>query len=312
MNAPSPQGPYLHSGASSAGFSGWTLLAVLPACVAVLWRSGGAEAALIIATGLAAWLTDVLFKMRIEVHPATWVTGLSLAMMMPRESPWWLGAIGGITAMAVAKHAFGGHRRNLMNPSAFARVALMLVLPTFFLAPEWTLDGVTGATVLAKESGATQRALTELLSGSGFGALAQASPIAVLIGGLLLMAVRVADWRVPLVYIGTIAVCVLAFPSGGRQTGHTPWLSHDLAAHVLAGGTLFTAFFLLTDPVTSPSTRLGRVLFAVVAGASTMWIRFYTPYPDGAAISVLLANLATPYLDGISTRRKAKLHAAHP
>lgn len=281
----------------------------MPALVAVLWRSGGAEAALIIATGVATWLTDVAFKRRIELHPATLVTGFSLAMMMPRESPWWLGAIGGIIAMAIAKHAFGGHRRNLFNPSALARVALMVMLPAYFLAPEWTLDGVTGATVLAKESGAVQRSLSELLSGDGFGALAQAWPGAILAGGLLLMAKRVADWRVPLVYVATIAVCVLAFPSGGRQAGHTPWLSHDLAAHVLAGGTLFTAVFLLTDPVTSPSTRMGRVLFAVVAGVSTMWIRFYTPYPDGAAISVLIANLATPYLDGIAMRRKVKLHA---
>ncbi len=248
----------------------------------------------------AAWLTDAVLKRRIAVHEATLVTGLSLAMMMPRGSPWWLGAAGGVLAIGLAKHAFGGHRRNIFNPSAFARVALMVVLPSYFLAPEWALDGVSGATPLAKESGAIQWTLTDLARGDVFGALAQIMPAAVGLGGLLLMVMKISDWRVPLVYLGTIGLCVLLLPSGSRQLGHTPWLSQDLGTHLLGGGTLFAASFLLTDPVTSPVTHSGRIWFAITAGIITMLVRFYTPYPDGAAISVLVANLTVPGFDRLA------------
>lgn len=295
------RGPFLHSGASSRQLARWTVIAALPACAGAVWRAGWPAAWLILASIAAAWLADAMAKRRVAPHEATLLTGISLALMMPRGAPWWLAALGGALAVLAAKHGFGGQRRNLFNPSAFARVALMLALPSFFLAPE-ALDGFTGATPLAKEFSAAPRSLLELARGDSYGALAQAWPLAVAVGGLLLVALRVADWRVPLAYLASVALCATLLPAGPRMTGHAPWLAHDVAAHLLAGGTLLAAFFLLTDPVTSPISRRGRIVFAALAGVVTMVIRFYTPYPDGAALAVLAANAAVPALDRLPAR----------
>lgn len=290
------RGPFLHSGVSSRDLARWTVLAALPACAGAVWSAGWPAALLLGSSIAAAWLMDALAKRRVAPHEATLLTGISFALMMPRGAPWWLAAAGGALAVLVAKHGFGGQRRNLFNPSAFARVALMVALPAYFLAPAAT-DGISGATPLAKEFGATQLSLAELLRGDSFGSLAQAWPMAVAAGGLLLVALRVADWRVPLAYLTSVALCATLLPVGPRVSGHAPWLAHDVATHLLAGGTLLAAFFLLTDPVTSPISRRGRIAFAALAGLVTIVVRFYTPYPDGAALAVLAANAAAPALD---------------
>ena len=290
------RGPFMHSGVTSRGLARWTLIAALPACLGAVWRAGWPAALVLISSMTAAWLADALAKRRVAPHEATLLTGVSLALMMPRGAPWWLGAVGGVLAVLVAKHSFGGQRRNVFNPSAFARIILMVALPAYFLAPA-AADAVTGATPLAKEFGASQRSLTELLGGDSFGSLAQAWPLAVIAGGLFLVALRVSDWRVPLAYLTSVALCAALLPAGPRVTGHAPWLAQDVATHVFAGGTLLAAFFLLTDPVTSPVTRQSRILFAALAGAFTMVVRFYTPYPDGAALAVVAANATAPFLD---------------
>lgn len=299
------RGPFLHSGASATRLALWTLCAMAPALAAAVWRAGAPAAALIAACTASAWAADALLKRRVALHPATLVTGCALVLTMPRSAPWWLGALGGVLAVAIAKHAFGARRRNLFNPAAFARAALMLVLPAYFFAPAWTLDGVSGATALAKEAASTPWNPLDLALGAGGLTLAQAAPWAVAAGGLLLLVLRVSEWRAPLVYLGTIALAALLLPSGGRQMGHAPWLAGDALTHLLAGGTLFTAFFLLTDPVTSPVSRSGRIAAAALAGVVTMAIRFYTPYPDGAIFAVLAANLAAPALDRVVQRRAA-------
>lgn len=296
-------GPFIHSGADASAWARWTLLAAAPMALAALQRAGLAAAALLSATLAGAWLADALVKRKAAPHAATLVTGVSLAMMLPASAPWWHGVVGGGAAALLAKQAFGGHRRNLFNPSAFARVLLLLILPTSYLAPTWQLDGVSGATPLAKDAEGRVWSTASLLWGEGGATLGQFLPPAVFVGGLLLVALRIADWRIPLIYLATVALCALLLPVGARMAGHAAWLARDPTTHLLAGGTLLAAFFLLTDPVTSPVTRAGRIGFAVIAGVATMAIRFYTPYPDGVAFAVLIGNAAVPSLDAWASRR---------
>jgi electron transport complex protein RnfD len=299
------RGPFMHSGASAPRLAAWTLVAMAPALAMAAWRAGAGALATIAACAASAWIVDALLKRRLALHVATLVTGCALALTLPQGAPWWIGALGGLVAVAIAKHAFGGRRRNPLNPAAFARATLMLVLPAHFLAPEWSLDGVSGATALAKEAASNPWQPLDLLLGEGGSTLAQAAPWTVVLGGLFLLALRVSDWRTPLTYLGAVALAAMLLPAGARQQGHAPWLAGDALTHLLAGGTIFTAFFLLTDPVTSPATRAGRTAAAALAGAVTVLIRFYTPYPDGAIFAVLAANLATPALDRLVQRRTA-------
>ena len=81
------------------------------------------------------------------------------------------------------------------------------------------------------------------------------------------------------------------------MTGHAAYLLGNPLLHIVAGGSLLTSFFLLTDPVSSPFTSNGWVVFSIIAGVFTMIIRYYTPYPDGAAFGVLLANAFVPTID---------------
>jgi Na+-translocating ferredoxin:NAD+ oxidoreductase RnfD subunit len=92
----------------------------------------------------------------------------------------------------------------------------------------------------------------------------------------------------------------LILPGSPRIEGHAPWLLGNPLLHLVCGGSLFAAFFMLTDPVTAPFSPSGRFLFAIVAALYTMLVRFYTPYPDGAALAVLLANATVPLIDRIT------------
>jgi electron transport complex protein RnfD len=137
----------------------------------------------------------------------------------------------------------------------------------------------------------------DLLLGTGSVTLGDAMPVAVLVGGLALIALRTIDWQVPLCYLGAISLLALVLPPGERIVGHAPWLAGNPMAHLLSGSTLFCAFFMLTDPVTAPFTRPGRLVFCALAAVYTMVVRYYTPYPDGVAFAVLLANATVPFID---------------
>ena len=108
---------------------------------------------------------------------------------------------------------------------------------------------------------------------------------------------RAIDWRIPLTYLAVVAFLALVLPASSRIEGHAPWLLGNPLLHLVGGGSLMVAFFMLTDPVTAPFSPDGRIVFAIVAGLYTMLVRFYTPYPDCAALAVLLANATVPLID---------------
>ncbi len=234
--------------------------------------------------------------------PSAVITGVIFALILPPSAPWWLAAGGAALAIGLGKHFFGGLGQNLFNPAVLSRVMLMSLLPTCFLMPRWSFTGITQASPLAKEIDTVMPSGLALLSGFHPGTLAEAVPAAVLIGGIVLLVLRVVDWTIPLCYLATLALLALALPASDRMAGHVPWLVGNPLIHLLGGGSLITAFFLLTDPVTCPFTAKGRIIYAVVVGIYTMVIRFYTPYPDGAAFAVLLGNATVPVIDHYTLR----------
>lgn len=290
-------GPFLHSGRTSRDQLRWTGAALLPLGVLAGARFPAETIGTLLSASAAACLTDAALRRGRPHLEGALVTGLILACMLPLGSSWWLAALGGGLAVGIGKHAFGGRRRNPFNPAALSRAFLMALLPARLLSPGGQLDGLTAATPLAREAGATSLSPGALLFGPHPGTLAEVAPLAVLLGGLLLIFLRVIDWRVPLTYLSTVCFLSLVLPGGARLAGHAPWLVGQPAVHLLAGGTLLTAFFLLTDPVTSPLRPGGRIVFAAVAGAFTMFVRLHTPYPDGAALAVLVANALVKRID---------------
>ncbi len=270
----------------------------LPGCAAIVVH--GWHGATLLAVSIAvALVCERACRGASSSEPSAVITGAVFALMLPAGAAGWLAAAGAGIAIGLGKHAFGGLGRNPLNPTALALVLAMAWWPEHFFSSGPRADGVTAASPLSTTAAAVPPDWLDLALGIHSGSLAESWPPAVLAGGVLLLAWRAADARIPLAYLATVAWAALVLPAGNRIAGHAPWLESAPITHLLSGGTLFTAFFLLTDPVTAPQSPGGRILFAGLAGIYTMMVRLYSPYPDGAAMAVLLANLSAPLLDRI-------------
>jgi electron transport complex protein RnfD len=293
-------GPFIHSGKTNRMIMVMVLVGLSPSVFAAIWRYGGVAAVVIVSAVTGAWLVEFFIKRSQAADGSALVTGLIFALILPSTTPWWLAFVGGALAIGLGKHVFGGLGCNLFNPAALSRVLLMGFVPAYFFSTSWVIDGVSQASPLSKESGTIGLAMTDLLAGNAPGSLGQAVPLAVLVGGLLLVVLRAVDWRIPLTYLASIAFLALVLPGSPRIEGHAPWLLGNPLLHLVCGGSMIAAFFMLTDPVTAPFSANGRIAFAIVAALYTMLVRFYTPYPDGAALAVLFANATVPLIDRIS------------
>ncbi len=226
-------------------------------------------------------------------EPSALLTGILLALVLPPDLPLWAAAMGAIFAVIFGKQIFGGLGYNIFNPALVGRAFLMATFPvlmTTWTAP-LTLDTLTGATPLGLLK--FQHLLTpisDLFWGNVAGSLGETSAFALLVGGIFLIAKRYIDWRIPFFYLGTVAIfsetAFLFNPAYGSPL-----------FHLLAGGLMLGAFFMATDPVTTPVSRLGRIIFGVGAGVVVMVIRLWGGYPEGVMFSILLMNAITPLLD---------------
>jgi len=229
------------------------------------------------------------------------VTGLLLAMTLPVTVPYWVVVVGAFFAIVIVKLLYGGLGKNFMNPALAGRVfllsfpALVNVWAASRTYPDlWNgLDAVTAATPMAAlHSGTLPSAtLLEMFTGIRGGAIGEVSAALLLLGGLYLAARRVIRLRIPVCFVGTVALLTYLFPAAGVQ--RMDWMLFQL----MSGGLLLGAIFMATDPVTSPVTGRGQILYGVGCGALTVFLRYYGSYPDGTAFAILIMNAASWLLD---------------
>lgn len=239
------------------------------------------------------------------------VTGLLLAFNVPASLPWWMCLAGGAFAIIVIKMVFGGIGNNFINPALGARAFLLASFPVAMTA--WTnpgvswigsnLDAVTTATPLSflkvGAAGVTDLTsnginMTDMIVGNIGGCIGETSAILIVLGGVYLIYKGIIDYTIPAFYIGT--VFILTFILGG--------FSFDFALYELfAGGLMLGGFFMLTDYTTSPMTKKGQIIYALLAGIITSVIRLYGGYPEGVSYSILLANVVTPLIDKYVSNR---------
>ncbi|MDR3165184.1 MAG: RnfABCDGE type electron transport complex subunit D [Synergistaceae bacterium] len=230
------------------------------------------------------------------------LTGLLLAYNLPPTIPLWMGAIGGAFAMIIVKHFFGGLGQNIINPALAGRAMMLSCWPVAMTT--WTLDGVSGPTPLAviKLSEGTLPSLVDMLIGHVGGCIGETSSVALLLGGAYLIWKGIISWRIPVVYIITVALLSALFGrSGGPVT------------EMLSGGLILGAFYMATDYVTSPMTPPGQIVFAFGCGLIASLIRAFGGYPEGVSYSILIMNLAVPIIDRLTPPRvlgEAKRHAS--
>ena len=213
------------------------------------------------------------------------VTGMLLAFNVPAGLPWWMLVVGAFIAIVIVKQLFGGLGYNFANPAMVARIALAMGYAermTIYPMPDSGVDALSSATPLAAQAGS--EAYRALLLGTHGGMLGETCAIAILAGGIYLIATGVISPMIPASYLGTVAVLSLI---AGR----------DPVYQLLSGGLLLGAFFMATDYVTSPTTRKGKLVFGIGLGVITCAIRFFGSVPEGVSYALLLMNLLVPYID---------------
>lgn len=235
------------------------------------------------------------------------VTGMLLAMSLPAAAPYWVPVLGGAFAVILVKQFYGGLGRNFMNPALAGRM-LLATFPMLMTTwsqpldrlPLWGVDAVSAATPMSYlHSGSLPpQSLAQLLLGQQGGCLGEVSAFMLILGGCYLVLRRVISPRIPLSYLGTVALLALLFP--GEGVDPVQWMS----AQLLSGGVLLGAFFLATDPTTSPVTPRGQVLFGVGCGALTILLRYHSSYPEGVGWAILTMNCCVWLLDRAGMPRR--------
>lgn len=284
-------------------------LALLPAIIASAYIFGLKSLIIILISVItcvaAEIVSQLLFKRKITVlDGSAIVTGILLAFNLPVSISWWMVVIGGVVSIFLVKQLFGGLGFNIFNPALASRAVLLASFPAHMT--NWTkpvlsfnfFNAVTNASPAAADAVTTATPLaivklklvqvlpsyTDLFLGNIPGSLGETCKLALLIGGLFLIIMKIIDWRIPTIYIGTVFVLSFLF---GRNPIY----------EILAGGLILGAFFMATDMVTAPTTKTGKIIFALGCGIITALIRNFGGFPEGVCYSIIFMNMLVPLID---------------
>lgn len=275
------------------------VIALIPATVWGAYQFGLYTLAVVIATVLACLVSEYVWEkgmgkpITISDGSAV-VTGMILALNMPPEIPIWIPMLGGVFAIIVVKQLFGGLGQNFMNPALAARCFLLISFASYmnnFTSAAIGFDAVSGATPLAAMRAGNDVDLVALILGRIPGTIGEVSSVALLIGAVYMIVRKVISPRIPLIYIGTVAVFVFIF--GGFDVMYT-------VNQIFAGGLIFGAFFMATDYVTSPITKKGQVVFGILLGLLTGIFRLWGGSPEGVSYAIILSNLCMPMIEKLT------------
>jgi electron transport complex protein RnfD len=296
--------PHFHSHDSVPKIMWSVVIALIPATIMAIIYFGMGALIMIGACVAAALVTEVLMnKMKGEGltinDGSAAITGLLLALTLPPSLPLSAGVIGSVFSISIGKHIFGGLGYNIFNPALLGRAFLQASFPVAMTT--WTnpgtakyaqVDAVSAATPLAQFK--FEKIITDygdLLTGNVGGSLGETSALAVMIGGVFLLIMKYADWRIPVSYLGTVLVV------GGIFWFISPGEYPDPVFQLLAGGLMLGALFMATDMVTSPITTTGAWIFGAGAGIVLIIIRLFGGVPEGVMYSILFMNAFTPLIN---------------
>ena len=281
------------------------VLALLPALAVGIfmlgWRALLVTIISITAAVAAEWLYGLLTKTRnTTIDGSAMVTGLLLAMTLPTSVPYWQAAVGGIFAIVFVKTLCGGLGQNIFNPALAARAFLMLIFPAG-LTRYYALgvDAVTAATPLHHMvmPALPEESLLDMFLGNCPGSIGEISALALLLGGAYLVWRKVISPRIPLAYLGAVAVLTLIFH---KTDAPAQWMLYSL----LSGGVMLGAIFMATDYATSPATAWGQVIYGIGCGVLTVIFRYFGLFPEGVTYAILLMNALVWVIDRYTAPRR--------
>ena len=300
--------PYIHVFDSTRSMMLDVCLALAPALVWGVYVFGWRSLVIVLlsvasAVGFEALFQILLRRKRTYTDGSAAVTGLLLALGLPVSAPLWVPLLGAAFAVIVLKGAFGGIGKNFLNPALGARLFLDLVFRgtlSHFTAPFAALPlfgsaasapgAETVQSVLLGGAFPENLSLFDLFSGSVPGRIGEVSALLLLAGGIYLFSRRVIAWQIPAAFLASLYALNYLFPAFGERWEFALWQS-------FSGGVILIAVFMATDPVTTPVTGTGRLIFGLGCGALTFLLSKTFLYAESAAIAVLAMNLLAPLFD---------------
>ncbi len=272
------------------------VLALLPAlAVGVIVQGLRALAVAALSSAAAVlfeWLWYLLTKSRnTTLDGSALVTGLLLAMTLPVSVPIWQVIAGDFFAIIIIKALFGGLGQNIFNPALAARAFMLLIFPAGVTSYP-ALDGVSSATPLHHMvmPALPEQSLLDMFLGNCPGSIGEISALALLLGGIYLVIRKVISPRIPLAYMGTLALLALIFP---KTDNALLWSAYSL----LSGGLMLGAIFMATDYVTSPVTPRGQIIYGIGCGVLTLLLRYFGLFPEGVTYAILIMNACVWIID---------------
>jgi RnfABCDGE-type electron transport complex D subunit len=325
--------PHAHAPITVSRVMVLVMLALTPATLFGFWLYGWPAINIWVVSLLAAIIGEA-FVMRLQqraIRPVLMdgsgvLTAWLLVLSLPPWAPWWIAVLGSLFAVIISKQLYGGLGQNPFNPAMAARVMLLISFPVEMTtwvapaplgsanAPGWLdglavtfsavhVDGMASASLLGHVKTEftrgieLQQALSgyyaplDALWGNRAGSLGETAALFLLVGGLFLLYKRIITWHAPVAMLAGVLVPALIFSTVNPVHYAGPLY------HLLSGGLMLGAFFIVTDPVTSPNTATGQFIFGLGCGLLTWIIRTWGGYPEGVAFAVMLMNAATPIID---------------
>lgn len=276
------------------------IIALIPALIASIAIFGPRVLAVTATTVITAVLSEFLARKVMKRHNtigdlSAVVTGLILAFNLPVSIPLWMAAVGSFFAIVVVKQFFGGIGQNFANPAIAARIVLLIsfgqAMGNWTAPLSWKTDAISTATPLAIIGGESTEALPSLFDmflGVRGGCLGETCSVALIIGGIYLIAKKVISPKIPVAYIGTVAVVMLIAGKGDLEF---------VAYQLMGGGLLLGAFFMATDYSTSPIKSNAKIVFGIGCGLLTCVIRLFAALPEGVSFAILIMNLLVPHIE---------------
>ena len=301
--------PHAHSPITTQTIMRDVLIALAPAMIGAIYFFGFRALMVTLVSVAACMFWEWAYCKVMKLHNKTYdlsaaVTGVLLAFVCPVTIPYWTIILGALFAIVLVKMLFGGLGKNIVNPALAGR-AFMFSWPV--LMSTWvkvgfenaagltsTADIVTAATPMAAmhQYQMCEESLWDLFIGNVGGCIGETSALLLLIGLAYLLYRKVITLRIPVAYIGTVAVLTFLFPMGNDRI---PWM----AAQVFGGGLMLGAIFMATDYVTSPITKLGQLVYGIGCGVLTVLIRYFGGYNEGVSYAILCMNACVVLLDRI-------------
>lgn len=301
--------PHAHSPVTTQTIMRDVLIALVPALLGSIYFFGFRALLVTLVSAAACVFFEWGFCKIRKLHCKTYdlsavVTGVLLAFVCPVTIPYWTIILGDFFAIVLVKMLFGGLGKNIVNPALAGR-AFLFSWPV--IMSNWvkvgfdnaagllsTADAVTAATPMsAMHQGALpEESILDMFLGNIGGCIGETSALLLIIGFVYLLYRKVITARIPLAYIGTVAILAFLFPQGNDRIA---WM----AAQVFGGGLMLGAIFMATDYVTSPLTKLGQIVYGIGCGVITILIRYFGGYSEGVTYAILCMNACAVLLDKI-------------